>query len=92
MGITDITNHLLNFTAPGAAVALITAVFARQVVFKSARMPGLSTLVGVSFGVCLATSVAGLWMFRSDGRVVTYAAMAAACATTQWVMARAWKA
>lgn len=92
MGITDITIHLLNYTAPSAAVAVVTAVFARQGWFRTTRMPGWSTLAGVSFGVCLVTSLAGLWLFRSDGRVVTYAAMVAACATTQWVMARAWKA
>jgi hypothetical protein len=34
----------------------------------------------------------GLWLTGRDGKMVSYAAMAVACATSQWLMARGWQA
>jgi len=92
MGPIDVINHLLNFGAPAFAMALLTALFARHVLFRRLAMPGLRTLAGVGFGICLTASLAGLWLFGRDGTMATYGAMVLVCATLPWVMARAWKA
>lgn len=78
--------HLLNFLAPACAVAawlalagtLVTRSYSgwrawrRQFIFSSCS--GISVLL------------LGLWWFGNDGKVVTYAAMVLACATTQWLL------
>lgn len=91
MGLIDILNHLLNFTAPAIVLAIVTAFFARNLLFRKVRLPGFSVLVGVACGTGLVVAVAGLWLFGRDGKMATYAAMVLGCATSQWLMARAWK-
>jgi hypothetical protein len=34
---------------------------------------------------------AGLWYFGVDGKMATYAGLAVAVASTQWVLCRAWR-
>ena len=48
-------------------------------------------LVVVGSAASVMVLAGGLWMFGRDGKMSTYAAMVVVCATTQWVMARAWK-
>ena len=91
MGLIDILNHLLNFTAPAVTVALLTAFFGPRLLFRKVGMPGFRVLAGVCLGVGLAVSLAGLWLLGRDGRMATYATMVVACATVPWVLARAWK-
>jgi len=91
MGLIDMLNHVLDFTAPAAAVALFTTLVARWLVFGKLAMPGVRLVALTSFGVCLAVLSCGLWVFGRDGKMATYAAMVAACATAQWLLARGWK-
>jgi amino acid transporter len=91
MGFLDVVNHLLNFTAPAAFMAVFTAFFARAVLFRKRKLPGLPRLAGVCFLAGLLVLVAGLAIFGRDGRMMTYAGMAMACATVPWLAARAWR-
>lgn len=91
MGPLDITNHLLNFMAPAAAVALVLVLCAR---FVGARAPsGVSALRQwvVVFGVGLLVLAGGLALWGRDGKMLTYAALVLATASCQWVMVRGWK-
>jgi hypothetical protein len=91
MGPFDLLIHLLNFAAPALVVALLVASFARLL------MPGPLGVVSwwASFAINsiagLAMSVAGLWHYGVDGKMATYAAVVVAAATSQWLLARAWR-
>lgn len=78
--------HLLNFVAPACAVAAWMALVSpismgRFPQWRSWRRQFLvNSVIGV--GVLLL----GLLWFGNDGKVVTYAAMVLACASTQWLL------
>jgi hypothetical protein len=91
MGLIDIVNHLMNFTAPAVFLAIVSAFFVRQLRFTKGAVPQFRVLAAVACAAGLVASVAGLWAFGHDGRMATYAAMVLASATSQWLMARAWK-
>ena len=92
MGPLDILNHLLNFVAPAAAMALLL-VLARRLIHS--RAPALLPWwwhAAVVFGAGMATLLAGLVVWGRDGKMLTYAALVVVCATCQWILVRGWKA
>lgn len=92
MGPLDFARHLLSFAAPSLAVALLVTLAAR-VILPRAQAPRSWWLPFLlSFAVGLVVLAAGLWWYGRDGKMTTYAAMILAVATTQWVVARAWRA
>lgn len=91
MGFFDVANHLFNFTAPAAFVAIVTAFFARTVLPGKVSRPGFRRLVLSCFGASLLVLVAGLWFFGRDGKMASYALMVLACATVPWFLARSWR-
>ena len=91
MGPLDLLNHLANFAAPALWMAVMVSLLAMIFVKKGAGAPGIRAQVAINLIVSLLTLVLGLWWFGRDGKMATYAAMAVACATSQWVMLRAWK-
>jgi len=46
----------------------------------------------INASVGLAVLLAGLLLFGRDGKMLTYAAMAVACASSQWLLRRSWRA
>ena len=82
----SLTLHLLNFIAPACAVAawlaLVTPLVSRMsrgwLVWR--RQFLLGSVVGV------AVLLIGLFWFGNDGKILTYAAMVLACATSQWLL------
>ena len=82
----SLTVHLLNFIAPALAVAawmaLVTPlVFGTLPGWRAWRRQFLfNSLIGA--GVLLI----GLIGFGNDGKVITYAALVLACATSQWLL------
>src|SRR6218665_2487132 len=93
MGALNAFNHLLNFVAPAAALALSLALAGRFM-----RRPRAAVALpwwwqaGVIFIVGVATLLAGLMLWGRDGKMLTYAALVLACASCQWLLLRGWKA
>ena len=92
MGAHDTINHLLNFGAPAAALAVALPFVARALFATNAPSRPLILQVVVNFAACGAVMVAGLWLSGRDGTVATYGAMALVGATSQWLMQGGWKA
>ena len=89
-------NHLLNFIAPAAVVALLLVLLARLFFgfFKSKRpiTQVWRAQVAIIFIVGVGILVAGLIVFGRDGKMLTYAALVLGAALCQWVLMRGWKA
>ena len=90
-----LTDHLLNFVAPAAVVALLlvlsSRVFGRFFTLKRPVIQSIWVQIAIIFIVNVAILVVGLVLFSNDGKMATYAAMVLASALCQWVLARAWQ-
>ncbi len=88
----DLLDHLLNFVAPALWVAVLVALFARIYMRrKMSAAPSLWLQMAFNFLASLTALVVGLWFFGRDGKMLTYFAMVAACASSQWLLTRGWK-
>jgi len=91
MGLFALLNHLVNLLAPALAVGALLPLLARLVRQGNAvrrswlRQSALNALAGV------AALLGGLVYFGHDDKMASYGAMLLACATVQFVSARAWK-
>jgi hypothetical protein len=90
MGFFDSANHLLNFFAPAAFVALLVAL--SSLIFKPNKAFSFNYIeqAAINFAACSVVLVAGLWFFDNDGKIATYTAMVLVSATVQWVVLKAW--
>ena len=90
-----LTNHLLNFMAPAAFVALVLAITLRiKGLFfkrKAPLAPGLFAQIAIIFIVNVLVLAAGLVLFGNDAKTISYAAMALAAGLCQWVLLRGWQ-
>lgn len=90
-----LTDHLLNFVAPAAVVALLlvlsSRVFGRFFTLKRPVIQSIWVQIAIIFIVNVVVLVVGLVLFSNDGKMATYAAMVLASALCQWVLARAWQ-
>jgi hypothetical protein len=87
MDVMSLLLHLLNFVAPACAVAAWMA-FVSPILkghFPQWRSWRRQFMVNSVIGV--GVLLLGLLWFGNDGKVVTYAAMVLACASTQWLLA-----
>jgi hypothetical protein len=91
MGPLDTFNHLFNFVAPAAALALVLVPLARLLMPKSAPALSWWAQAAIVFIVGCAVLVAGLWLQGRDGKMSTYAALVLASATCQWLLRRGWR-
>ncbi len=91
MGPLDLIFHLTGFAAPALFLALLLPLLDR--IFVPKRPPALNlwAQVAINLIVGLVVLAAGLWLFGRDGKMATYAALAAAVASSQWFASRAWK-
>ena len=91
-----LTNHLLNFMAPAALVALLLIVCLRLFFgFFQSKRPFVEiwwAQAAIIFVVNLTTLTAGLLLFGRDGKMATYAALVLGAALCQWLLLRGWKA
>jgi hypothetical protein len=96
-----LANHLLNFAAPAAFLALLMVGLTALLPFskpkttvKAARLsrPSWRGQFAMVFTANMLVTVGGLVFFGHDGRLLTYAAMALAAALVQWLLLRGWKA
>ena len=92
MGSFDAINHLLNFFAPAAALAVILQLGSRFLEGKWPKSAVLYARAAIIFVACSASLLAGLWFFGRDGKMATYGAMVLVAATAQWLMQKGWKA
>ncbi len=91
MGPLDTLNHLLNFAAPAATMAVLMVLGGRMLEVKSGAGRSAWTQAAIQFAVGCAVLLAGLVVLGRDGKMFTYAALVLACATCQWVLAKGWR-
>ena len=91
-----LTDHILNFIAPAAVVALLlvlsSRIFSRFLVSKRPFTQSIWAQAAIIFIVNVTVLTAGLVFFGNDGKMATYAAMVLAAAVCQWVLFKGWKA
>jgi hypothetical protein len=91
MSAFALTDHLLNFVAPAAFMAIALAVAAA--IFMKKR-PGSTVLwaqAAINFIVGVGVLAVGLVGFGRDGMMATYAALVFVCGTGQWLLSRSWR-
>jgi hypothetical protein len=90
-----LTNHLLNFIAPAAGVALLLVVLSRlSFGFFRSKQPLAEAWwaqAAIIFIVGVGILIAGLMVFGRDGKMMTYAALVLGSAVCQWVLVRGWR-
>jgi len=90
-----LTDHLLNFIAPAAVLALLLAlssrIFSRFLHSKRPVTESIWAQAAIIFIVNVVILVAGLVFFGNDGKMATYAAMVLASALCQWILVRGWR-
>ena len=90
-----LTNHLLNFIAPAASVALLLVLLSRLSfgLFKTKKPLAQAwwAQAAIIFIVGVLILRAGLLVFGRDGKIMTYAALVLGSALCQWVLVRGWK-
>ena len=89
-------DHILNFIAPAAVVALLLVLaarlFNRCFVSNKSFVQSIWAQAAIIFIVNVFVLVAGLVFFNNDGKMATYAAMVLAAALCQWALFKGWKA
>jgi len=91
MSLPNILLHLLSFTAPALALALLSPLITRLFMKKQAfLLPWWGQMV-VNFVVGVGALLAALWWLGRDGRMLGYALLVLAVATSQWVLVRGWR-
>ncbi|NQW93501.1 MAG: hypothetical protein HQ446_05640 [Polaromonas sp.] len=88
-------DHILNFMAPAAVVALLLVLlsrfFGRFLVSKRPISQSIWAQATTIFIVNVVVLAAGLVFFGNDGKMATYAAMVLASSVCQWVLFKGWK-
>ena len=84
-------NHLLNFAAPALAVAVLLVLCSHVFMRKTAKAHGWLAPIAINFAVGCTVLAAGLVVLGRDGRMLAYAALVLACASSQWLLLRAWR-
>ena len=89
-------DHLLNFVAPSAAMALFlvlfSRIFRRFLALKKPLTQSIYAQAAIIFIVNVLVLLAGLVLFGNDGKMATYASMVVCSAVCQWVLWRGWQA
>ncbi|QTD47443.1 hypothetical protein J1M35_17005 [Ottowia testudinis] len=88
MDLVDFIWHLAGFAWPALAVALGVVLAARLLYKKTPVALALKAQLAINFAVGVGVLLAGLVLTGHDGRMLTYAALVLASATTQAWLAR----
>jgi hypothetical protein len=87
MNWTDLFWHVAGFIAPALFLSAGLTLAARLIDRKAIPARPLRWQFAINFGVGCVVLAAGLALTGHDGRIVTYAALALACAASQaWQM------
>ena len=92
MSLVGLLDHLLNFVFPALAVGLLVATLAPLLLKKARSHHSWLAQGAINSVACLLALLLGLVFFGHDGKMASYAAMVAACASSQWLAAKAWRA
>jgi hypothetical protein len=92
MSLFGLLDHLLNFVAPAWAVGLLVAAVAPMVMKRARPHHSWLTQGAINSGAGVLALLVGLALFGRDGKMATYTAMVLACASSQWLTAKAWRA
>ena len=84
MAPLDFLTHLFNFIAPAFAVGFLCALLGRVGQRAAGKRMAWWVQGIVNFVVGVTVLAVGLVVFGQDGRMATYAALVAACGTSQW--------
>jgi len=90
MNLLDILLHLLNFVAPAFALAVLLPLLAWPLFRKRTAMPWWGQMM-VNLAVGVLVLLASLWWLGRDGKMIAYALLVLAVASTQWLLARGWR-
>ena len=88
MGLAAALNHLLNLVAPAAALALLLPLCARIFWRNTAPRHVWVAQAAINFVVGCVALLLPLWLLGRDGKVLGYAALVLACASSQWWLLR----
>jgi hypothetical protein len=91
MSLPGLLDHLFNFLLPALWVGSLLAVLAPLLLKKARPNHSWLTQASINTGVSLLVLVAGLLFFGRDGKMLSYTAMVLACASSQWLAAKAWR-
>ncbi|MDF1485905.1 hypothetical protein PY257_12055 [Ramlibacter sp. H39-3-26] len=91
MGLPDLLPHLLGFAAPAFGVAALLVPLTRVCMPNRAVARSMLAHVAINVVVNMAVLLGGLALFGADGKLLTYAALVLASATTQWLLLRGWR-
>lgn len=91
MGFMALLNHVLNFTAPAAVVALLLSLAARFFWRKKPVALAWWTQTAIVFAAGCAALLASLWLLGRDGKMAGYGALVLASASVQWGLVRGWQ-
>jgi len=91
MAPLELVDHLLNFVAPAFGVGFLCALMGRFALRKRPGAPAWWTQGAINFVVGAVVLAAGLAFFGHDGMIFTYAALVAACGTSQWLVGGGWR-
>ena len=84
MSFFDLANHLFNFALPAIAMGVIVPLFSRMIWRKTPVKRPLKSQMLITTGACLTILLAGLVIFRTDGKMTTYVALVIVAALCQW--------
>lgn len=91
MNLHDILFHLFNFAAPALGLALLLPVLSRLLLRpKAALLPWWGQML-VNFVVGVGALWLGLWWLGRDGKMMGYALLVLATASSQWLLVRGWR-
>jgi hypothetical protein len=87
-------NHLLNFAAPAAFIAVLMVLGTRFLPgFDGSNRPLAQSIwaqAAIIFIANVLVLLIGLVLFGRDGKMATYAALVIVAALCQWVLIRGW--
>jgi hypothetical protein len=90
-----LANHLLNFVAPAAVLAILVVLSSRLFGrFSGSKRPTALSIwaqVAIIFIVNVCVLISSLVIFGNDGKMAAYAAMVLGSALCQWVILHGWR-
>ncbi len=84
MSPLDFVNHLLNFALPAVAMGVMMPLLSRLLWRKTAVKRSLLSQMIISSLACVVVLLAGLVIFSTDGKMMTYIGVILAAAGCQW--------